>query len=273
MTQKILVAMPAEKIPEGRKTVAYSIKSPSTDFYSREPAAEAMRSYLQGKGNAIFLLSIHADDDMPELIEYCLTEPLRRGIPNVLLDKVKLPSRKKYPFPGEARNIVSGHLQRHIPKGKGYRIVVRNAAHTPLVYYSHNPEEHAVVKVVTRRLGRALLLPFDPDKFTEGDIKRLVKLHNALRKSMPDKKVFDHSPNYRSAILDGIPYTFTTKQAAVVKILHEHWKRRLPELSQQYILTEVESDLLRLKDLFKGNDAWGILIIKGTHRDTYRLNI
>lgn len=70
-----------------------------------------------------------------------------------------------------------------------------------------------------------------------------------------------HGADFRTLIWGGIRYHFTRSQAAAVRLLWEAWESGLPELSQEYVLAEIESDADKLSDLFKGNPAWGNVIV------------
>jgi len=84
------------------------------------------------------------------------------------------------------------------------------------------------------------------------------------------EKSFSYSPDYRSVISNGKSYTFTSRQAQAVEILH---KEGNPELGQEYILEKLGDTSKRLRDTFKGHPAWGELIIAGSRKGTFRLNI
>ncbi len=80
-----------------------------------------------------------------------------------------------------------------------------------------------------------------------------------------------HSVDFRSVHWYGTNYTFTKTQAACVKVLWEAMKNRTPELDQQTVLNEADSDNKRLSDVFKDSLAWGTLIVKGTTAGAFRL--
>ncbi|MCI0625915.1 MAG: hypothetical protein L0387_30450 [Acidobacteria bacterium] len=83
---------------------------------------------------------------------------------------------------------------------------------------------------------------------------------------------FKHSPDYRTVNLRGKEFTLTPQQAKVIEILHRERTRGTPNLSQAYILEEIEGGT-RLLDTFKSNmEAYTALIGKGPKR-TYHLNI
>ncbi|NOX55286.1 MAG: hypothetical protein GXP27_12785, partial [Planctomycetes bacterium] len=82
-----------------------------------------------------------------------------------------------------------------------------------------------------------------------------------------------HGVDYRSVLWDGDTFTFTPLQAACVKILWEHREQGTPEVGEQTILTEADSDSNRLLNVFERgkHPAWGTLIVPGTRKGTFRL--
>ena len=78
----------------------------------------------------------------------------------------------------------------------------------------------------------------------------------------PSRSNTAHSPDFRSVRWFGTEFTFTTTQAACIKILWENWERGTPVISEVTILDEAGSSGDRLRDVFrKGkHPAWGPLI-------------
>jgi hypothetical protein len=72
----------------------------------------------------------------------------------------------------------------------------------------------------------------------------------------------ENTPDFRSVRWEGHDFTFTTFQAAVVKLLVEHRGR---PLSQAHVLETIGSAADRLRDVFKSKGkthaAWGTLIL------------
>jgi hypothetical protein len=107
---------------------------------------------------------------------------------------------------------------------------------------------------------------------------------NALAKHLESRRIppspiktdnaFEHSPDYRSIKLDGIPYSLTGMQAQVVQILHNAWNNGTLELSQAYILEKMGSKSSKLKDIFRSRrDDMVKIVVKGNTKGSYRLNI
>jgi hypothetical protein len=81
----------------------------------------------------------------------------------------------------------------------------------------------------------------------------------------------NHSPDFRSVIWYGTPYTFTALQAACVKILWQAWENRTPEVGDAAILQSAESSSDRLSWLFRDHSAWDSMIVPGSTKGTHRL--
>ncbi len=84
---------------------------------------------------------------------------------------------------------------------------------------------------------------------------------------------FRHSPDFRSVNLDGREHSLTGRQAQVIEFLWEIYQNGTPEVSQGLILEHLESTYTDLRNVFKGNPAWGGLVISGRTKGTYRLNL
>jgi hypothetical protein len=56
-----------------------------------------------------------------------------------------------------------------------------------------------------------------------------------------------------------------------VKVLWEAFANGTPEVGQSYVLAEAGLDSTRLQDVYKGNDAWKTMIVKGSAKDAFRL--
>lgn len=84
---------------------------------------------------------------------------------------------------------------------------------------------------------------------------------------------FFHSPDFHSVHYKDKQYSFTKSQAACIKILFECWQNKTPEVGQDYLLTEIESESPRLRDLFKNHSAWQVFVVAGQYKGNYRLNL
>ena len=82
-----------------------------------------------------------------------------------------------------------------------------------------------------------------------------------------------HGDDYRSVYWYGTDYSFTANQAAVVKVLWEHWQRGAPEVGDATLLKAVDHEAPppRLNVLFRGHSAWGCMIVEGQTRGSHRL--
>lgn len=83
-----------------------------------------------------------------------------------------------------------------------------------------------------------------------------------------------HSIDFISVVWNGVEYTFSPMQAAIVRILWEALANGTPELHASTLLAEVESSLQknRLDPLFFRHPAWKTMIVRGKRRGTYRLD-
>ena len=96
-------------------------------------------------------------------------------------------------------------------------------------------------------------------------ISTKVKLEKVI------SKPFRHSPDFSSVTSTrGEQYSFSSKQAQIIEILYNEGK---PDLRQAYILEKINAPGERLRDYFKTHPAWGKLIVKGSGKGTYRLNL
>lgn len=77
------------------------------------------------------------------------------------------------------------------------------------------------------------------------------------------------SDDFHSVRWFGVEHTFSAQQAAVVKILYQHWERGTPEIGGDYLAETVEC--CRIPDLFKNHPAWNTMIVPGERRGNYRL--
>lgn len=84
---------------------------------------------------------------------------------------------------------------------------------------------------------------------------------------------FRHSPDFRSVSLNNVEYILTSKQAQVIQILFEAYRKNPPDVGTAYILSEIDSVGNRVRDVFKQNlEAWKALIISN-RKGTVRLNL
>jgi hypothetical protein len=86
-----------------------------------------------------------------------------------------------------------------------------------------------------------------------------------------DPTRFRRGPDYADCTWNGKRHTFAPAQRACVKVLWEAFVNGTPEVGQSYVLAEAGYDSTRLQDVFKGNDAWKTMIVKGLAKDTFRL--
>jgi hypothetical protein len=79
----------------------------------------------------------------------------------------------------------------------------------------------------------------------------------------------------RSCVWGGRKFFFTDMQGNIVRQLWRAFKKGTPDVSQTDLLEKAGSAMAdteaRLVKLFKDHDAWGILIVPGPTKGTYRL--
>ncbi len=80
-----------------------------------------------------------------------------------------------------------------------------------------------------------------------------------------------HSPDFRSVHWYGVDYTFTSSQAAVVKVLWDAWENGTPDVSTSYLMESADLLSNRLVDTFRNNSAWGTLVVDGATKGSKRL--
>jgi hypothetical protein len=88
----------------------------------------------------------------------------------------------------------------------------------------------------------------------------------------PAERPSSHSQDYRVCCWRGTDYTFSPTQAACVRVLWEAWEDSIPEIGQDTILTEAGSESSRVRPLFQDHPAWGLMIISGSAKGTFRLS-
>lgn len=100
-------------------------------------------------------------------------------------------------------------------------------------------------------------------------------------RAVETKVDFDYSSDYRWVNLRGIDFYPTEQQALVVRILHNAWLDKRPDvswpriavqLSRQIGLDEPQVGPAKMSDVFKSEPNWQVLIVS-PRRGVYRLNI
>lgn len=107
------------------------------------------------------------------------------------------------------------------------------------------------------------------------DLDELLAASGASSKcSVESRDDFRFSEDFASAGLGDKTYKLTRQQSLVIKALYEARLNRTPWLHKDHLLIEVlESNLDRLRDVFKSNmEVWKDLIV-GDNKGNYRLNI
>ncbi|MDB5311931.1 MAG: hypothetical protein JWO38_6133 [Gemmataceae bacterium] len=137
-------------------------------------------------------------------------------------------------------------------------------------------------------LGGSAEIPERPRSIYRGFAEGLCRVHSWLiragyRKSHgagddrppTESRGVQHGPDFGWLRCEHGEFTFSGRQRMVIEELIKDWKAKGMGVSGQYLLVQVaESNSPDLKDLFKGNPAWGKLLVRNPDRkDLYRLDI
>ncbi len=81
------------------------------------------------------------------------------------------------------------------------------------------------------------------------------------------------STDFRSVRWFGALYSFTPKQAPVVRLLVENFRAGTPDVGDETLLLAVDPEAppARLSTLFRDHAAWGTMIVAGGSKGTHRL--
>lgn len=84
-----------------------------------------------------------------------------------------------------------------------------------------------------------------------------------------------HSEDFRSAVWFGATHSFTENQATVVERLWIAWANNTPDVGDETLLQAVDHEAppRSLRDLFRGNPAWGTMIVQGSTKGSHSLNV
>jgi len=85
--------------------------------------------------------------------------------------------------------------------------------------------------------------------------------------------VFVHDEDYLNVRFKGILYALTHTQAQVVRVLDEARLRGFPEMRQAIIGTKIGLPGARINDIFRTSPAFRVLVVGGSRKGTYRLNL
>lgn len=113
------------------------------------------------------------------------------------------------------------------------------------------------------------------------DIKSYFRYWYDQKGIKPPEKGFYHSGDFRTLRQDGIEYYPTANQAEIIKLLYNAYLYGTPELSQDYIITLMESDretsYRNVREYFKtDNESMALyrrFIIKGHRKGSIRINL
>ena len=80
-----------------------------------------------------------------------------------------------------------------------------------------------------------------------------------------------HGPDFASVTWNGVRYGFSPTQRAVVRQLWDAWESGNPDVGQETLLAGAESESDSVADLFRRHPAWGVAIVVGDAKGTFRL--
>jgi hypothetical protein len=66
-------------------------------------------------------------------------------------------------------------------------------------------------------------------------------------------------------------FEFTPKQRVIVKLLFGAWRDGERDVRQDALLDAADSDSQRLRDVFRGHPAWGVMVTQGASGGLYRV--
>ncbi len=130
----------------------------------------------------------------------------------------------------------------------------------------HTIAIQAAMKVVTADVQVALSQPKEPAPSND----KSETVQDLLAES-PQERQARHSPDYRFVFWYGWKFPFTANQAVCVRMLWEANESGCPDIGDQTLLEAAECETNRLDHLFRGNAAWGTMIVPGMTKGTRRL--
>lgn len=108
------------------------------------------------------------------------------------------------------------------------------------------------------------------------DEPRLLKLATEIAVALepaPELPSRRHTADFAAVVWDGQHYSFTSAQAAAVRLLWEAYEQGLYDVRHESLASAVGSDRTRMKNLFRGHPAWGTMIVSGVAKGTLRLDL
>ncbi len=81
----------------------------------------------------------------------------------------------------------------------------------------------------------------------------------------------NHSPDFRSVSWFGACHCFTPNQAGAIQVLWKAWEQGTPDVGGATLIEAADASTERVDVLFRGNPAWGTIIVQGATKGSYRL--
>ncbi len=85
--------------------------------------------------------------------------------------------------------------------------------------------------------------------------------------------IFVHDDNYTNVRFKDCHYAFTTTQAQVVRLLDQARLDGLPEMRQADLGRKMKSPGIEIRNVFRNSAAFRVLVVSGSRKGTYRLNL
>lgn len=138
---------------------------------------------------------------------------------------------------------------------------IRNKQYGPVVAALEGLNDELGYAV--RSVEAALLMHgYDRVKLVGANLAHAATGSDAAEPSPPLEANAAHSTDFRSVRWFGERFTFTTTQAACIRILWQNWEQGTPVISELTVLDSAGATCDRLRDVFnKGkHPAWGTLV-------------
>lgn len=140
---------------------------------------------------------------------------------------------------------------------------------------SFSPDAHGLRSLETLGIRTLVMDPRNPLNLTNqlNDTGAAASQQSGEHESDGRAHV-SHSPDFSTVVIDGQSWKFVGVQAKAIGVFVQQWNTAgISELNQQFVLTEIESNAKRLRDVFRGSKAWGALIVATDKSGFFRLKL
>lgn len=123
------------------------------------------------------------------------------------------------------------------------------------------PDPDDLILRFERRDGRAVRVR----KIASDAVAAGMESADVVPVELPPPKIRNaRSPSFSMVRWNGVEYTLTKIQAAVVAVLWQASQDGVPYVTGELLLEESDSAGKRLDDLFRRSNAWGTLVCRGS---------